>query len=65
MRKSRRHPPDLGDEAGWIGDSKMAGKKLPELTSDEEAEVFVETADLTQYDLSEGRDVRFNLKPSK
>ncbi len=38
-------------------------KKLPALRSDREAERFVDTADLTQYDLSGGEFVRFELKP--
>jgi predicted DNA binding CopG/RHH family protein len=38
-------------------------KKLPVLKSDRAAERFVETADLTQYDLSGGEFVRFELKP--
>ena len=37
-------------------------KKLPELHSDEEAEEFVATADLTEYDLSELRTVRFEFQ---
>jgi predicted DNA binding CopG/RHH family protein len=38
-------------------------KKLPTLTSDEEAEDFVANSDLTQYDLSGMVAVRFELKP--
>ena len=38
-------------------------KKLPAFASDREAEEFVETADLSQYDLSGGEFVRFELKP--
>ena len=38
-------------------------KKLPTLKSDREAEDFVATAGLTQYDLSGGEFVRFELKP--
>jgi predicted DNA binding CopG/RHH family protein len=38
-------------------------KKLPTLTSDEEAEAFVANADLTEYDLSEMVPMRFELKP--
>ena len=38
-------------------------KKLPPLKSDAEAEAFVETADLSKYDLSEMTPVRFELKP--
>jgi predicted DNA binding CopG/RHH family protein len=33
------------------------------LTSDEEAEHFVETVDLTDYDLSELRAVQFEFQP--
>ena len=38
-------------------------KKLPTFRSDREAEQFVDKADLTQYDLSGGEFVRFELKP--
>jgi predicted DNA binding CopG/RHH family protein len=38
-------------------------KRLPKLTSDEEAEHFVETVDLTDYDLSELRAVQFEFQP--
>jgi predicted DNA binding CopG/RHH family protein len=38
-------------------------KKLPALRTDEEAERFVDTADLTQYDLSGMAPVRFEFKP--
>lgn len=38
-------------------------KKLPVLTTDAEAELFVDTADLSEYDLSEMVPVRFELKP--
>jgi predicted DNA binding CopG/RHH family protein len=38
-------------------------KKLPELHSDAEAEAFVAEADLTEYDLSEFRTVRFEFQP--
>lgn len=38
-------------------------KKLPTLTSDEEAEAFVATADLSEYDLSGMIPMRFELKP--
>jgi predicted DNA binding CopG/RHH family protein len=38
-------------------------KKLPTLTSDEEAEDFVANSDLSEYDLSEMVPVRFELKP--
>jgi predicted DNA binding CopG/RHH family protein len=37
-------------------------KKLPRLTSDAEAEAFVETADLSKYDLSEMVPMRFELR---
>ncbi len=37
-------------------------KKLPILKSDKEAEDFVEIADLTEYDLSGGRHVRFEFQ---
>jgi predicted DNA binding CopG/RHH family protein len=37
-------------------------KKLPRLRSDREAEDFVEKADLTEYDLSTMRPVRFEFQ---
>jgi predicted DNA binding CopG/RHH family protein len=37
--------------------------KLPELASDEEAEAFVASADLTQFDLSDMQSVRFEFQP--
>ncbi len=38
-------------------------KKLPKLRSDKEAEAFVAKSDLTDYDLSEMRMVRFEFQP--
>lgn len=38
-------------------------KPLPPLATDEEAEDFVATADLTEYDLSGMRTVRFEFQP--
>jgi len=38
-------------------------KKLPKLRSDKEAEEFVATSDLTQYDLGGMRLVRFEFAP--
>lgn len=43
-------------------DPKAAGLPLPDLRSDEEAERFVETADLTDYDLSGFRPSRFEFE---
>ena len=37
--------------------------KLPKLPTDREAEDFVAKADLTEYDLSEMRPVRFEFQP--
>jgi predicted DNA binding CopG/RHH family protein len=37
-------------------------KKIPTFKADEEAEAFVATADLTDYDLSGAQLVRFELK---
>ncbi|MEJ3960656.1 BrnA antitoxin family protein [Brachymonas sp. G13] len=37
------------------------GKKIPVLRSDEEAERFVDSADLSEYDLSEFKPMRFEL----
>ena len=34
-------------------------KKLPTLTSDEEAQAFVDSADLSEYDLSEMKPAKF------
>jgi predicted DNA binding CopG/RHH family protein len=41
----------------------IAPKKLPAFKSDAEAEAFVDQADLSQYELSGGEFVRFELKP--
>jgi len=38
-------------------------KKLPKLRSDKEAEAFVAQSDLTDYDLSGMRTVRFEFQP--
>ena len=38
-------------------------RKLPRLRTDKEAEDFVATADLTQYDLSGMRTVQFEFAP--
>ena len=38
-------------------------KKIPSFKTDGEAERFVETADLTDYDLSGAKLVRFEMKP--
>jgi predicted DNA binding CopG/RHH family protein len=38
-------------------------RKLPRFKSDEEAEEFVEEADLTEYDLSGMRPIRFEFQP--
>jgi predicted DNA binding CopG/RHH family protein len=38
-------------------------KKLPKLTSDAEAEAFIDKADLAEFDLSEMRELRFELGP--
>jgi predicted DNA binding CopG/RHH family protein len=38
-------------------------KKLPKLRSDKEAEDFVANSDLTEYDLSGMRMVRFEFQP--
>lgn len=37
-------------------------KKFPPLRTDEEAETFVETADLSEYDFSQFRPVRFEFE---
>jgi len=38
-------------------------KTIPTFKTDKEAEHFVATADLSQYDLSGGQVMRFELKP--
>jgi predicted DNA binding CopG/RHH family protein len=38
-------------------------KAIPTFKTDKEAEDFVATADLTEYDLSGGQMVRFEMKP--
>ncbi len=38
-------------------------RKLPRLRSDKEAEDFVEKSDLTEYDLSAMRPIRFEFQP--
>jgi predicted DNA binding CopG/RHH family protein len=38
-------------------------KKIPTFKTDEDAEVFVATADLSKFDLSGARLVKFELKP--
>lgn len=38
-------------------------KKLPRFRSDQEAEEFVDEADLTEYDLSEMRPIWFEFQP--
>ncbi|MDR3461028.1 MAG: BrnA antitoxin family protein [Beijerinckiaceae bacterium] len=38
-------------------------KIIPTFQTDKEAEDFVDTADLTEYDLSGGQVVKFELKP--
>jgi predicted DNA binding CopG/RHH family protein len=38
-------------------------QKLPKLRTDKDAEAFVATADLTDYDLSDMRMVRFEFQP--
>ena len=38
-------------------------KKLPRFKSDKEAEEFVDKADLTEYDLSGMRPIRFEFQP--
>jgi predicted DNA binding CopG/RHH family protein len=37
-------------------------KKIPSFKTDREAERFVETADLTEYDLSDFKPMRFELE---
>lgn len=42
--------------------SNGKGKQMPVLYSDEEAEAFVETADLSEYDLSGFKPVQFEFE---
>ena len=42
---------------------KAPGKPMPSLRSDAEAERFVETADLSEYDLSGFKPMRFEIAP--
>jgi predicted DNA binding CopG/RHH family protein len=42
--------------------NKPAQKTFPEFKTDAEAEAFVETADLSEYDFSEMKPMRFELK---
>lgn len=42
--------------------SNGKGKQMPVLHSDEEAEAFVETADLSEYDLSGFKPVQFEFE---
>ena len=43
--------------------SKPKLKPFPELKSDEEAEDFVATADLSEYDFSDFKPMRFEIAP--
>jgi len=42
---------------------KMKSKAMPSLRSDKEAESFVANADLTEYDLSGFKPMRFEVEP--
>jgi predicted DNA binding CopG/RHH family protein len=42
---------------------KSKGKTMPSLKNDEDAESFVETADLSEYDLSGFKTMRFEFEP--
>ena len=42
---------------------KSPAKPMPSLRSDAEAERFVETADLTEYDLTGFKPMRFEIEP--
>jgi len=42
---------------------KAKSKQMPSLHSDAEAEKFVEQADLSQYDLSGFKPMRFEIEP--
>ena len=45
-----------------MSETKKKLKKLPVLLSDEEAERFVDEADLSEYDLSVFKPVKFELR---
>ena len=45
-----------------MGVNATMKKKIPTFKTDEEAERFVETADLTEYDLSQFKPVRFEFE---
>ncbi len=38
-------------------------KKFPDFVSDADAEIFVETADLSEFDFSQFKPVRFEFQP--
>ena len=40
-------------------------KKLPKLASDKEAEDFIDTADLSEYDLSVMKPMQFEFSPKE
>ena len=42
---------------------KKTTRPMPSLRSDAEAEAFVDTADLSRYDLSSFKPMRFELEP--
>lgn len=42
---------------------KTKAKSMPSLSSDADAERFVETSDLSQYDLSDFKPMRFEIEP--
>jgi predicted DNA binding CopG/RHH family protein len=42
---------------------KHSLKALPSLTSDDEAEKFIDTSDLSEYDLSQFVTVKFEFEP--
>jgi predicted DNA binding CopG/RHH family protein len=55
--------PKCGRHGASRAESKSHEKKRPVLTSDEEAERFVEEADLTGYDFSEMVPMPFEFEP--
>lgn len=42
---------------------KTKGKKLPSLSSDDDAELFLESSDLSEFDLSGFKPMNFEFEP--
>ena len=59
MPKKRRY---MHRRRVFIMKTKAQVKPMPSFRSDDEAEKFVSTADLSQYDLSEFKSMRFEVE---